>query len=161
MTTTTKPLLSLTAGDVMSGDLILVPRQMSLRAAAHLLSKSRVSGAPVVDDDGHCIGVLSATDFLRCAEKSERAVTACTCQPVYFSAWQIEQQENLPLDRAESYMTADPVMVPPEIPIKRLARMMLDAHIHRVIVVDTLGKPIGLVSSTDILAAVAHADDAE
>ncbi len=37
--------------------------------------------------------------------------------------------------------------------------MMIDAHIHRVIVVDKDERPIGIVSSTDILAAVAHADD--
>ena len=43
-----------------------------------------------------------------------------------------------------------------EYPLAELARMMLDAHIHRVIVVDRNGKPIGLVSSTDILAVVAH-----
>jgi predicted transcriptional regulator len=32
---------------------------------------------------------------------------------------------------------------------------MLDAHVHRVIVVDRQGRPIGVVSSMDILAAVA------
>jgi predicted transcriptional regulator len=35
--------------------------------------------------------------------------------------------------------------------------MMMDAHIHRVIVVDSENRPIGVVSSTDILAAVARA----
>jgi CBS domain-containing protein len=39
-----------------------------------------------------------------------------------------------------------------------LARAMLDAHIHRVIVVDELQRPIGIVSTTDILAAVANRD---
>jgi CBS-domain-containing membrane protein len=37
-----------------------------------------------------------------------------------------------------------------------LARRMLDASIHRVIVVDEDNHPIGIVSSTDIMAAVAH-----
>jgi predicted transcriptional regulator len=39
-----------------------------------------------------------------------------------------------------------------------LARMMLDAHIHRVIVVDEQNRPVGVVSSTDILAAVVAED---
>jgi CBS domain-containing protein len=54
-------------------------------------------------------------------------------------------------------MSADPVLVPPCFRINQLARMMLDAHIHRVIVADEQGRPIGIVSSTDILAAVAYA----
>ena len=39
--------------------------------------------------------------------------------------------------------------------------MMMEAPIHRVIVVDGVShRPIGIVSSTDILAAVARADPA-
>jgi CBS domain-containing protein len=37
--------------------------------------------------------------------------------------------------------------------------MMRDAHIHRVIVVDDRGRPVGVVTSTDILAAVARTDE--
>jgi predicted transcriptional regulator len=31
---------------------------------------------------------------------------------------------------------------------------MIDAHIHRVVVVDADERPIGVVASTDVLAAV-------
>jgi CBS-domain-containing membrane protein len=36
---------------------------------------------------------------------------------------------------------------------------MLDAHIHRIIIVDEGGQPVGIVSSTDVLAAVARLDE--
>jgi CBS domain-containing protein len=42
---------------------------MSLRAAAQLLMHDRISGAPVVDDAGRCIGVLSSSDFVTWAGK--------------------------------------------------------------------------------------------
>ncbi len=35
--------------------------------------------------------------------------------------------------------------------------MMLDAHIHRIIVVDAGRRPVGVLSTTDVLAAVANA----
>jgi predicted transcriptional regulator len=38
---------------------------------------------------------------------------------------------------------------------------MLDAHIHRLIVVDSADHPIGVVSTTDILAAIAYAEPRE
>jgi CBS domain-containing protein len=64
--------------------------------------------------------------------------------------------EKVPTDEVRQYMTADVVTVPPGTRIADLARQMLDAHIHRVIVVDEERRPVGVVSSTDILAAVAY-----
>jgi CBS-domain-containing membrane protein len=54
-------------------------------------------------------------------------------------------------------MTARLVTVEPSTPIGELARKMVDAHIHRVLVVADQGRPCGVVSSTDVLAAVARA----
>jgi CBS domain-containing protein len=51
------------------------------------------------------------------------------------------------------------VLVTANVKIGELARMMMEAHIHRVIVVDRItSRPVGIVSSMDILAAVARAD---
>jgi len=157
MLTATKPLTALTAADVMTRDLVLIPRQMSVRSAAHLLAEAHVSGAPVIGRAGAVVGVLSATDFLRRAdhatEAGERALAPCVC-----SDWQVVEVERLPGEEVAEYMTADPVTAPPSAPITTLARMMLDAHIHRVVIVDGEDRPVGIVSATDVLAAVARAD---
>src|SRR4051812_17557451 len=62
-----KPLTALTAEDLMSREVITVPTGMSLRGAALLLTRAHVSGAPVVDERGRCVGVLSTSDFLKLA----------------------------------------------------------------------------------------------
>jgi CBS domain-containing protein len=154
-----KPLLSLCAADLMSHDLVMIPQDMSVRGAARMLSRAEISGAPVVDDEGRCIGVISATDFIRWAEDGPRPDSnpdACACSP-----WQIIEEHEFPEGCVREIMTTDPVTAPPETPVGDLARMMLNAHIHRVIVVDRGGRPVGVVSSTDILAAVAQADRIE
>jgi len=157
MVATRKPLLALTAADLMSRDVTMIPQTMSLRTAARLLSKAHVTGAPVVDDQGRCAGVLSATDFMHWSEKETPACakagpeTPCVCE------WEVGRLSDLPADRVEGYMTTDPVTVPPGALITELARMMLDAHIHRVIVVDEAGRPVGVVSSMDVPGAVARA----
>lgn len=158
MTTATgKSLGTLTAADVMSNEVITIPQHFSLQKAAHLLSSANVSGAPVVDGRGVCVGVLSATDFVHLADLEKppvpKASPECVC-----SEWQVMEVDNLPTDEVGCFMTPDPVTVKPNTLIPDVARMMLDAHIHRVIVVDSLRRPIGVVSSTDILAAVAYAD---
>jgi CBS domain-containing protein len=55
-------------------------------------------------------------------------------------------------------MTTDVVTASPQTPLPELARMMVDAHIHRIVITDDLGKPVGIISTTDVLAAVARED---
>src|SRR5262249_52367426 len=80
----TKPLLELTAGDVMIREVVTIPQEASLRSAARILLQANVSGAPVTDELGRCVGVLSAFDFLRhvegaCQEEEDRAPGARPC----------------------------------------------------------------------------------
>ena len=161
MIQTGKAVKELAAADVMSRDLTLVPQEMSLQAAAHLLERARVSGAPVVDENGRCVGILSTTDFVHFVGALE---SDYRWPPVRSSEriceWQLVNGNSLPKDAVRRYMTADPVTADPDTPIDALARRMLDAHIHRIVVLDERGRPAGIVSSTDILAAVAYADHA-
>jgi CBS-domain-containing membrane protein len=153
-----KPLLSLTAADLMTASVIMVPEEMSLQGAAHLLTQARVTGAPVVNSEGRCVGVLSATDFVSWVDKTRGQAPRPNPASVCF-AWQIIDPNALPEDAVHNYMTRDAVFVQAQTLIGELARMMIDAHIHRVIVVDAQRRPVGIVSSTDVLAAVARADD--
>jgi CBS-domain-containing membrane protein len=159
MMTTTKPLLELTAADLMSRDLIAIPQQMSIRAAARLLSKAQVSGAPVVDNQGRCVGILSATDLVRWVDR-EGVAPRRSFNPSngVCTEWQALDVECLPADEVSRHMTTDLVKAERYTPIGELARSMLDAHIHRVLITDAAGRPVGIVSSTDILAAVARLD---
>jgi len=150
----TKPLMSLTAADLMSRDLVLIPKDMSLQGAARMLSRGRVSGAPVVDETGQCIGVLSTTDFLRWVEDGKARHKA---NDAYCPSWQINGKESAVAETVARFMTTDPVVVIGSADIARLSQVMIDARIHRVIVIDCNNRPIGIVSSTDVLAAVARA----
>jgi CBS-domain-containing membrane protein len=158
MQTYLKPLTSLTAEDVMSRNVLAIPCRMSLRAAACMLSKADITGAPVVDETGKCIGVLSAVDFLHAAQTERRFRTplsdSCVC-----TAWQMVEMEQVPTEEVSTFMSKDPVTVSPSATIVELAKMMRDAHIHRIIVVDGKKRPIGIVSSTDIVAAVASNEE--
>ncbi len=158
MITAAKPLAELTAADLMSRDLLAIPRHLSLRAAAQLLSQGRVGGAPVIDDHGRCVGVLSATDFLHRA-KDESGPPSSRSSGCVCADWQMVDLDLLPPNAVAGYMTPDPVTAATTTGIRELARRMLDAHIHRIVIVDENDQPVGIVSSTDILAAVARLGD--
>jgi CBS domain-containing protein len=158
--TTTQPLLELTAEDLMSREVITLPRDMPLPDVARVLERFKIGGAPVVNERGQCIGMFSTVDFLRQTQPGNRTaqmpppVPGCAC-----SEWKIidyDDWDSFPADSVNHYMTIDPVVVAPTTSLGELAEKMVDAHIHRLIVVDADRRPIGIVSSTDMLAAVAR-----
>jgi CBS domain-containing protein len=71
----------LTAGDLMSCDVETVSADLPLRQAATRLARRAVHGAPVVDDAGRCVGVLSVTDLARwvSGQGEPRVQQARTC----------------------------------------------------------------------------------
>jgi len=87
-----------------------------------------------------------------------RHTAICMERSGILSDWQqVTESRSLP-GSVRRYMTADVVTVGPETPLPELTRAMIDAHIHCIIVVDAEQRPIGVVSSTDVLAAVGYAD---
>jgi predicted transcriptional regulator len=161
MKVTAKPLLGQCAADIMSQHIVMIPREMSLQGAARMLARAGVTGAPVVDDRGRCIGVLSTTDFMHWVENDHKPAKAEATDERMCMGWELPEAVETNC-RVEDCMTRDPVLVVAGTRIGALARMMIDAHIHRVIVVDAVSqRPIGIVSTIDILAAVARADQVE
>jgi len=202
MTTTTKSFFELTAADLASERVITVESGMSLRAAARLLAEARVRGAPVVDTDGRCVGVVSVSDLARWAinrdapppaqpracsyqDKIRRlggevilcklppgscpiqrpgtladgtTVTECAephCIPI---DWQIVELESVPEEDVRHYMTSGAVTVDADAKITDVARRLADNFIQRVVIVDRSHRPVGIVSSSDLIGALAAAD---
>jgi CBS domain-containing protein len=146
----------MTAADLMSAPVTSIPHDMLLRDAGHLLMKSNISGAPVVDAEGNCVGILSSSDFVGWAEAGGEMEDKSKAVS-FIAPW----GEIINLDACEGcvvsrFMTRGPVTVTPATSIGEIAQKMIDAHIHRVLVADN-NRPCGIVSSTDIIAAIANA----
>ena len=146
-----QPLLALTAADLMISPVVTIPEGTSLRDAARMLSRSNITGAPVVDSAGRCIGVLSSSDFVTQAGAEGEEVS-------FIAPWgEMISVEDSPDCEIRHYMTVQPVTVLPTAPIGELAQKMVDAHIHRVLVAGEHNRPCGIVTSIDVVAAIARA----
>ena len=56
----------LTVRDVMTIDVINIPRTMPVAAIARTLSERSMSGVPVTDEDGMLVGIVTEVDLIRC-----------------------------------------------------------------------------------------------
>jgi predicted transcriptional regulator len=147
--------------DVMSPDVMTVADEMTTGELARYLTEREISGAPVVDSQGHLIGVVSMTDIGRyMAEPSESESSRGV-------AFYRDSAEDVTLeDLGQHYVeqsaaTVRDVMTPVihQVPVTatvaEAARVMIREHIHRLVV--TQGRqPVGIITSMDLLRAIAE-----
>lgn len=144
----------LTARELMSSPPITIPVSAGVREVAKLLDENEISGAPVVDDQERPIGVVSRTDLLRLLIEggSGRPPDATFLDLIAAdspSELSVDVEE---MGTAEEFMTPEPVTVPLDEPIARIARRMAEERVHRVIVVDKDRRVMGVVTTLDLLA---------
>ena len=158
MTSATQRLGSLKVSDVMAKDVVQVPICQSMPDAAATFTEHAISAAPVIDDQGRCVGILSATDFLRRDGPQEE------------SRWEehrlvrMENSMQLVSHRADvtsSYMTCDVQSIAADATLVAAARVMCAEHVHRLPVLDKDGRVVGVISTMDIVASLLNAVDEE
>ena len=59
----------LTAKEIMTSDVITVQMTTTVKELAEILWKNRISGAPVLDDDGKVISVVTENDLIDQSKK--------------------------------------------------------------------------------------------
>jgi CBS domain-containing protein len=144
-----------TVKDVMSIEVVAVRRGASFKEMAASLRQYRVSGFPVIDDEGKVIGVVSEGDLLaREALADDRpgipgAVTGLLHH---------KQDAKAEALTAGDLMTHPAMTVRPGDTVEHAARMMYTLQVKRLPVVDAGGHLIGIVSRSDVLAVFDRPD---
>jgi CBS domain-containing protein len=141
--------------DLMSTDLITVGRESSLKEAARRMIEAGISGLLVTDSAGNLEGVITEADFVK-AESGRRAA-----KRAHLLRWFSNGQSKIPTSerRVGDVMTADVITLGPNADHAEAARLMQEAGIKRVPIVDSDDRPIGIVSRSDVLRAFARPDD--
>ena len=126
-----------TVGGLMSPDPILVWADTPLPDVADLLDRSGISGVPVVDWSGYLVGVVTRMDLLRVRASDS-----------LWADWSRLSTRHV--------MSQPALTVTVDTPVERAARLMESHHVHRLVVVADDGEsPIGVLSATDLVRAMA------
>ena len=118
----------------MAREVVAVNMDETVAQVQALFSRRRLSWAPVLDGQGHLVGVISAWDLM--------PFQGDLHDPARVHAWQL--------------CTYRPVAVAAETPAVEVARLMLARQVHHVVVTDH-GGIAGVVSSLDFVRAFAEA----
>jgi CBS domain-containing protein len=120
----------LTAGAIMTPNLVTVGPDASIEEAIELLLREQISGLPVLDDDDRLVGVI--TEFALLAIAYDRRVKNHT---------------------VGQHMTRDLITVDVDDPISRVADLCIVHRVRRVPVVKD-GRLVGVIARRDVLRAL-------
>ncbi len=123
------------AREIMTRRLVTLRPEMPALEAAALLLKHGISGAPVVDDEGHLLGLVSEYDCLRAVASAD-----------------YEMDAHDAIEAVEELMSKDCVTVGPEMELFAIAHEFVVRRMRRFPVIEN-GKLIGQVSRRDALKA--------
>lgn len=141
--------------DVMTSKVITVNRDTPFAAIAAALRQYHVSAFPVLDENGHVIGVVSESDLLAKLalgggeEQMPGMITGMLRHR------QLEKARGI---TAGDLMTAPPVTISPGDAVEHAARLMYLRGVKRLPVVDADNRLAGIVSRTDVLAVYGRPD---
>lgn len=122
-----------TASAIMTSDVVTIRADATIREAIDLLIDREISGLPVVDGEGHLVGVL--TEFALLAMVYDQEV-----------------QDH----KVGQHMTQDVITVDIDDPVTRVADLCIVHRIRRVPVTKR-GRLVGLIARRDVLRTLYEA----
>ncbi|GII89658.1 hypothetical protein Ssi03_76480 [Sphaerisporangium siamense] len=151
--------------DVMTVKVASVNGSTPFRDVAEVLIRHEVSAVPVVDGEGHVLGMISEADLLRKEEFKRQYYTEGYHLPLGARLRErLIGHGSRPEDRARGETAAE-LMTSPAVTIKDYASVVTAARrmsangVKRLPVVDDEGRLRGIVSRHDLLAVFLRADE--
>ncbi|WP_273836979.1 IMP dehydrogenase [Halococcus sp. PRR34] len=114
------------ADELIIREVVTASPDQTVRAVDEMMDEEGVSGAPVVDDDGEVLGIISGTDIRPYLEVGDR-------------------------DEVREAMTDEVITAPQDVDARDALELMYEHKIERVPVVDTEDRLTGLVTMQGIL----------
>jgi CBS domain-containing protein len=148
-----------TAAELMTPNPISVSEDATYRDALSLFIDKGFSAAPVIDEAGRPVGVVSRGDLLVHDRETAQYLRKA---PEYYhgeelktdegealgSGFQVEKVDRTPV---RDLMTPAVFCVEPDATVGKVVHDMLSLKVHRLFVVDENGVLIGVISTFDVL----------
>jgi CBS domain-containing protein len=142
--------------DLMVRDVVTVEAGDTIHEALTIMGENRVSALPVVDNHGRCVGILSTADLVDMTRDLDNDVAMLSNADSSSLRFLLDKlSEHAGAESVQTFMSDSVTTVDPESCIAFATREMLRNQIHHLPVVNDKNRLIGIVSSIDILAALA------
>ena len=143
-----------TVEDVMTRDVITVSPATPIHEAARLMVKHRVSGLPVIDAEGHLVGIISDGDLI---VRQPRQKETPWWHLFFTKGEQIAREYQRAIGTTVGEVMTQPVVTISPVWGIEVAASILDTRDFRRLPVVLDGRLVGIVSRADVIKALARA----
>jgi CBS domain-containing protein len=152
------------ASDLMSPNPVSIRSDATVVEATALLTDKGFGGAPVIDEAGRPVGVVSRGDLLVHDRErfdylgSKRVSDEISDKFSDMDAFDPDSFQIVDVDRTPVSEIMTPVVfaVRPDTPANKVLNELASLRVHRLFVVDGGGILVGVVSALDVISALAE-----
>lgn len=145
------------AKDIMTENVITVRPETSIEELARILIENRISGAPVVDDNGNLLGIVTENDLIS-QNKRLHIPTVFRLFDAFImleSPKKFEEEiKRLTATRVWDICTKNVITVNEDTPLQEIATIMSEKKIHLIPVMKD-NKIAGIIGKADLIKAMA------
>ena len=138
---------------IMTAPVVGIEPTASISDAAGLMLSRKISGLPVIRNDGTLVGIVSEGDFLRRGELGTKQKRSRWLEFLVSPGRAADEYVQANGRRIDEVMTADVVTVSPGASLPEIVELMTRHHVKRIPVVDD-GNVVGIVTRSDLLRAL-------
>lgn len=142
--------------DVMTKNVIAVKKDTKVTELIEILTKNRISGVPVVDEENRVLGIVSEADLLFTTKTGKiRGLREFLKRLIgeEYSTLATPLSGDL---KVEDIMTSPVITASPDMDIEEASKILSEKRIKRLPVVDENGKLIGIITRHDLVSAIGH-----
>lgn len=148
----------LTAKDIMTGEVVTVTQNTSIKDLSGLFIKHEVNGFPVVDDDGQLIGIVTEKNLIEQNRNLHIPTVISLFDAVIYleSGKKFEEEmKRLSATLVNDIFTPNAVTVSPDTSVPDIATLMAEKSVHSIPVVED-GKILGIIGKLDVIKGLAE-----
>ena len=154
---------SIPARQIMTSDLLTAYEGWTIHRLADFFINRQISAAPVIASDHELVGVVSLGDVCRFQQLNDSDKGAAlrnyyrdTCgqeiNEELLRSWVKDADKNCTVHQI---MSPEVITVDVDDTLDKVAKLLLDQHIHRVFVTES-NKIVGVISAMDVLGVYAR-----
>jgi predicted transcriptional regulator len=144
-------------GDVMTRNVVSVKEDTDLTDAIRIMNRECLSILPVVDRADKICGILSTSDLIASTYNLQADVSVLTFVSEAVRKTLVEAlTEDTGSQSVSSVMSDHVESISPQDNLGHAARLMTENSIHHLLVLDQSGKPVGILSTSDIVRSVGY-----
>jgi len=148
----------LKARDIMTTNVVTVNPQTSVRELASLLLERKISGAPVVDDAGKVLGVVTESDLIFQNKRVHLPTAVAILDAFVFleSPDRTEQElKKMAGAKVGDICSEQLITVGPETELEEIATLMAEKKVHTLPVLED-ERLVGIIGKSDIIRTIAQ-----